>query len=701
MKQSNLAKQLLQDDLFNAADKFKLLKDISEAEDFQRLSILVAMRANKNEWGDLTRVANDLVRCAGLFPYLEQDSHMSLSSRMAKTYYGSSSRAKSLHRDQQAVLKMLLDGDSVILSAPTSFGKTFIVEELLLSNQYNNVMMIVPTIALIEEIRRKAKKLDLPHERISFRNQNFSNKNFFILTQERAYGMFEKIKEDIKQLDLLIIDEFYKVDSSLSKRKNKDHDRAAALTLVYRKYSSITKQFYLLGPYLNNVNGFDTRYHKPRFLHYKTNTTYQEFIDANNIEGDDKQKKVSKIILKEKESVLVYCSSPDAIRTLFNENFKNILSATEENDDLIKWISQNIASNWYLIKALKMGIGIHHGRLPKFLTQEAIRRFENGKIKVLLCTSTIIEGVNTNAKAVVIYSNKQSFRDGQLAFRNIAGRAGRMFKHFSGRIYHFDYPRGENNLVDINDPIGSDKEGETVGLLNLVEGDYSFNKQQQKKVEEYKKSTSIPTEVLAKNYYIDLDLQNKVVGTLQTTSVEKFNEIKGAYLSSEQMIMIFELIEELGLNMRHYAPASSMNNSHIRAAIFIDVYFREGLRGLIRSSNKDKIINDESIEAAFSFIKNAMSYNIPKYIRALDRLIIHVYGNKYTGLLKFFADRLEFLNTNKVYIQLEELGIPIDFSQKYKVKYGNLKEAAQHIKSLRPKLHSFDKYIADKFLESF
>lgn len=60
---------------------------------------------------------------------------------------------------------------------------------------------------------------------------------------------------------------------------------------------------------------------------------------------------------------------------------------------------------WSLVQALENGIGIHHGKFPKYVQNEVLRLFNNGDFDYLFCTSTIIEGVNTNAKNVVIINN--------------------------------------------------------------------------------------------------------------------------------------------------------------------------------------------------------------------------------------------------------------------------------------------------------
>lgn len=57
-----------------------------------------------------------------------------------------------------------------------------------------------------------------------------------------------------------------------------------------------------------------------------------------------------------------------------------------------------ISSKLVRNECLRAGIGVHHAKMPRFVSQEMIRRFNSGELKLLLCTSTIIEGVNTAAK---------------------------------------------------------------------------------------------------------------------------------------------------------------------------------------------------------------------------------------------------------------------------------------------------------------
>lgn len=696
----SLELELIDDARFAQADKFYLLRSITCAENVNDLAILVAMRLKAEQWGDFTGVATDIVRAAGLFPYLAGE--LSLRNEVAKRYFQSpNGRDFFMHRAQYSVLSKLLSGESIILSAPTSFGKTSIVDEILLSGKYNNVMIVVPTIALIEEIRRRVKKLSTVHKRISFSGQALGAANVFIVTQERAHEMFDMITRNIGELDLLVIDEFYKMDKQLlSREEKKNGDRADLLSVVYREYSSHSKQVYLLGPHIQGANGYNTQRHKPIWIELNTNTTFLEFLPQKATKQLDRGQITKNILLNEQSDVMVYCSSPDQTRSLYNNYLKDMFEVVDDNDDLIEWVSTNISPDWYVVEALKIGIGVHHGRLPRFICQEMIRRFGDGRLKVLLCTSTIIEGVNTNAKAVVIFNNKRPFSAGYLTFRNIAGRAGRMFKHFYGKVYCFERPTDEA-IVEVNDPIGTGDESTSPGLLNLLEDEH-LNERQKGDVTEHRTSTEIPLYLQRLNYFIATENQEVVIELLRDYFEQPISKIHGPELERTEIIMIYKLVSELGFRLSSvlHTKGGDEERAIYWAAALTQAYFAEGIVGLARGMRADALVNDETIEFALEFVRNTIGYKLPKYIRALDRLRDYTLGDA-SGSLEPFANRLEFLNTEPVYVQLDELGLPIEFSKKYRLPGESLEIAAGVLARRQGEFTGFEKEIVSNFLQSY
>jgi hypothetical protein len=122
------------------------------------LDTVIRVLERREELVDYKRVLEALLRQVGLFPYLEPEN-LSEADQLAYEAHRPYQLADLvLHRDQATVYRRLLDGENIILSAPTSFGKSLIIDALLASGRYRNVVIIVPTIALIDETRRRLSR---------------------------------------------------------------------------------------------------------------------------------------------------------------------------------------------------------------------------------------------------------------------------------------------------------------------------------------------------------------------------------------------------------------------------------------------------------------------------------------------------------------------------------------------------------------
>jgi len=111
--------------------------------------------------------------------------------------------------------------------------------------------------------------------------------------------------------------------------------------------------------------------------------------------------------------------------------------------DFSAWLATNYHPNWKLTNLVKRGVGIHTGQLHRSLSQIQVRLFEEEKdgLQTLVSTSSIIEGVNTSAENVIVWSNKKAhLKLDDFTYRNIIGRGGRMFRHFVGKIYILEEP---------------------------------------------------------------------------------------------------------------------------------------------------------------------------------------------------------------------------------------------------------------------
>ena len=140
---------------------------------------------------------------------------------------------KVLHSQQVEVLKILMDEKNLLLSAPTSFGKTFIALEYMKRKNFSNIVFVVPTLALMNELSIKIRrKFGKEYNIITNSFESFKSKNIFILVPERIDN---NLLDEINNItiDLLVFDEVYKLKRKDNEDKKTSNKRLIALNKGY------------------------------------------------------------------------------------------------------------------------------------------------------------------------------------------------------------------------------------------------------------------------------------------------------------------------------------------------------------------------------------------------------------------------------------------------------------------------------------
>ncbi|MGY8869039.1 MAG: DEAD/DEAH box helicase [Pseudomonadales bacterium] len=378
----------------------------------------------------------NLLRKAGLFPYIKKYfPTLSPEKELVLDLYRSNFDDNFIFHSMQAKVFMLLtSGHNVVLSAPTSMGKSAIVDALIAERKFSTIVIVVPTIALIDETRRRIQKKFSHEFQVIHHGSQLKRKDkvIYILTQERVNE-----RDDLRNVDLFIIDEFYKLAYS-----NDEPSRVIALNIALSKLLTISKQFYMIGPYIDAFQGMEKLRRDYTFIPSEFNTValnvHKYDIAANDIESKNQQ--LAQIVEKHKEQTIIYCKSAASITQV--AQFLSSLESAHNSiniDPLRKyyeWLVNNYGRDWGCAQALIKGIGIHHGALPRAIQQKSIELFNSQQIKYLLCTSTMIEGVNTAAKNIVIYDNRKGTPSiDSFTHKNISGRAGRMNQYLIGNVF--------------------------------------------------------------------------------------------------------------------------------------------------------------------------------------------------------------------------------------------------------------------------
>lgn len=399
------------------------------------------------------------------------------------------------------------NNENYIIKMPTSAGKTFITEILLLNslieNENSKAIYITPYLSLTNEINESLSSLEklgftLSNMTKSYEIDEYENlwvegADVLIATPEKIDLLYRNEKEFFKDISIIIVDEGHIVGDNgkrsvlvellISKLKMKLKNTrfifVSAMmteddTRNFSEWITHKKNNVLESPKINGEVWEPTRrligyldYNNNKgFIRYPEKAMYVPNIIEQNtysyINPDTGRKNNKKFPDNSKSdisvelaynlisegNILIFTSQPKftesigkaflrlfGFKNLTNEeidfNFKNNEKIHSLN------ISRKLLGEDHLVtKCLQYNIGIHNGSLPEELRKSIESDFKNKKLKVLIATNTISQGINFPIKNTIIHAlnineNKNvSKRD----FWNLVGRTGRAGKETEGKV---------------------------------------------------------------------------------------------------------------------------------------------------------------------------------------------------------------------------------------------------------------------------
>lgn len=584
-----------------------------------------------------------------------------------------------VHKYQQEILNQFSSDkkNRYFLSATTSFGKTFLVYEIIRKLKYKNVALIFPTIALLSE---NYEKLISNPQYNYFSNFSIhtlsdvsilSEQNLFIYTPERYLSFIDKHKD--VSLDFVFVDEIYKIDNEyLIDSDNKENERDTAYRIALHEILPKTSDILLVGPYIefpenknNKINQSfniflkDNRFKVIDFNKYEivskkiislTNglNKITEELEITIKSTDKSNEKVCSIIasiLNIQENALLYTSGPAKAEKTINNLLK--LSSFQKNNHKSKRLQRFILhleknynlrdkenNTWILINALKNKIGIHHGRVPKYIQKEIVDLFNEGSLNVLISTTTITEGVNTSAKNIVVlsaYKGKKLLKS--FDAKNIVGRAGRFLHHYSGRVLILS-PEFEDILKSKGDVIkykNYDEEARKDDIDLFITDDKFLNLQEKMrklKILTELKNENIPNEIIsmfkAVSYQDKLYIYKRIkkLTTLETKNIKLLIQ----YINSPKLNIHYD-----GLKTILYIIKPIITNPQLKSIVetetkiesgtypiityMLSTYIKKGFLECVKYQleKRNKQI-DEAIRITADVIFNQFKYQLVKYL---------------------------------------------------------------------------------------
>lgn len=653
---------------FDGIQPFDLLRAIANhvndkeaAQDGRDLVIRALARSDAFDEFEM-QVLTSLVRAVGLYPYMSETLRFAQDDdRLAYELHRPDGMDEVFHSLQAKVYYQLRTGSNVVLSASTSVGKSLLIDAMIALGKFKKIVIVVPTLALIDETRKRLVRRfrDAVHV-ITHPTQTTDLKttNVYVLTQERV-----RQRIDLSNVDFFVIDEFYKLDL----RHETDKRRAIELNLAFHQLAGTKAQFYLLGPNIHAIKGLD-RYE----IHFIPSEYSTVAVDVVNFDlptrGDERDQKLVELCRKLDTATLIYCQAPGSAArvagTLMREVAKEDIPACAEHAE---WIDENFHSEWVVAKAMRRGIGLHHGGIPRALQQHMVRLFNEGIITRLICTSTLIEGVNTAAENVIVYDRRRNKNVLDFfTYKNIQGRAGRMGRYFIGKVYMLEKaPADEETVVEY--PVGEQDQETPLSLIMQLE-DQDLTDISRSRVAAALKDSFLSEDTIRLNGSVEPDTQNLIARALYDEMVERSDLYTWrGFPKKQQLIAVAQVIMDFlsGVPMQNLGITSASqlhwHLSRLSQPGGLQAYLSDVADGVLPHQDISS-----KIDEALKITRNIVSFSFPQDLMVIHNIQLEVAPmlDLRAGDYTVYAEAASHLFLPATVAALDEYGVPLQIAGK-------------------------------------
>lgn len=707
-------------------------------------------------------------------------------------YRSDTDRNITLDQSQKEVVDLFqqISPRRLLVSAPTSYGKTFLMREIVFRNRkrYKNILLVFPTVALLLEnagvMSWFVKKNNLNYRIIKTVDAvcDDDENKIFVFTPERALQLLAAFP-DLK-IDFFFFDEVYKIDEDYcnddaeensdrqssgtgAKKYRKlqpmflDEDRGKTFRIALYLLSKRVEEYYLAGPNLSPehfgtgmirflalnhitvkeisfeptlriaVNAYNSKIEEklPDSLQLPTTT----MVPLNSKVNEKIKDIVSYIDTCEYGQTLLYCSSP-ARAIEYSNNLSSNIGTTDcfdsYPDDFKHFIEHirkeydinNSVDEWSLIEVLKNGFGIHHGQLPKYIQREILEQFNKGVFPLLFCTSTIVEGVNTDAKNMIILNaSKGTKRLSAFDIKNIKGRAGRYHHSFVGRVYYVSRDLAkieESDALILDFATYSDTPLGPIDIDNAEYDDLTSVNADRKAVRDKETANyMLPYDVFIKNRTISKENQEKLLVTLMDNDEYELFRPLITHSTDVENFLKYAWTKKI-LDLFYKAGLIDENTSKKYFAVALS-YYKEGFKGIlgyeIGLCNEGKISSiDKAYTEAFKSLRSILEHKIPKIISFFESIYIFASlqkGDDPSGFsLSHVCRYYETGVKSTLGESLAEYGFPTDAIRRLEEKHTELlhlglPEAKQycrkHYDSIKSQFDDYENKLFVKAMNSF
>lgn len=398
-----------------------------------------------------------------------------IRSRIDYSVRLSDERLLAVNPFQSKFWEAVRSNDWLSVSAPTSAGKSRIIREYFLENTRQTdsftLVYLVPTRALIEEVSRDLRR-ELPSDVGVFTmpwdpDLKESSETVLVVTQERLHLVLELIPS--LTVTLLFVDEAQSLSSD---------ERGILLQYAIERTirRSPKAQVLFASPLTSNPEMFienaPPNQRSDSFVS-ETVTVNQNLLWIEGISrkpkrravflvSDEGKHRLGELVLAQRTvnvhmrialvasalagntpGNIIYVngqSEAESVAKAIFEQLPPVMEVDKEIEDLQELIKTAVHSKYLLVDVLERRVAFHYGNMPLVVRTEIERLFGEGKIYYLICTSTLLEGVNLPCRTIFMRNPKKGTGNplSEGDFWNLAGRAGRWGKEFAGNVVCVD-----------------------------------------------------------------------------------------------------------------------------------------------------------------------------------------------------------------------------------------------------------------------
>ena len=705
-----------------------------------------------------------------------------------RLYQSNSDNSIILDKTQKEVVDLFqnLSSRRLLVSAPTSYGKTFLMREIIFLNRdkYKNILLVFPTVALLLEnagvMSWFVNKFNLNYRIVKTVDDSCASEGnkIFVFTPERALQLLASFPN--LKIDFFFFDEVYKIDEDYcnneldekvddegvngKETKNDsflNEDRGKTFRIALYLLAKSVDEYYIAGPNLNKnhfglgmkrflelnniavkeitfeptlritVNAFTTKIEEKIPISL-TQSSAKALTRVSSSVNDKVKDVISYIESQNYGQTLLYCNSPGKAIEYSNklsiavgktnvydnypEEFKRFIDHIRKEYDI-----DNSVAEWSLIQVLQNGFGMHHGKLPKYIQREILDQFNKGIFDTLFCTSTIVEGVNTDAKnMIIINSSKGRKKLSHFDIKNIKGRAGRYHHCFVGRVFYMNKELQqieETGDLELEFATYSHKELSNIDLDNAKYEDLSEINQLKKEIRDQRtRNFILPESVFIKNRTISKDNQEKLLQKLlEDTEYEEYRQLITHNVDVENFLK-FRWITKV-LNSFCIAELIDEKTQKKFSAV-ANNYYEQGFKGILKfeinqyRKGKTKSI-DSAYNEAFKSLRGILEHQIPKILSLFESIITYVAEQKGDDVSLFTLSRVRrYYETGVKSLigeALAEYGFPTDAIRRLEQEHtivlhlsisGAKNYCRQHLNDVLKQFDEYEKSLFKKAIQT-